>query len=169
MKLIVGLGNPGTKYSRTRHNVGFIVADEIAKSLKLAFKDSKPVESTQARSEEFVIAKPTTFMNNSGRAVVKLLKQHDLSPFDLVVVYDDVDLDFGKLRYRETGASGGHKGMQSLIDALGTKDIARIKVGVGRHDTLPTDAYVLSPFTATELKFIKELAPEIFKLIEEKG
>ncbi len=168
MKLIVGLGNPGKKYDRTRHNAGFIILDEIVGSLKLKFKETKTVESIQAGSEDFVLAKPTTFMNNSGRAVARLLKQHDLSPEDMVVIYDDVDLDFGKLRYRDAGSSGGHKGMQSIIDTLGTPEIARIKVGVGRHDTLPTDAFVLSAFNPTELKFIKELAPEILKLIEEK-
>jgi PTH1 family peptidyl-tRNA hydrolase len=139
VKLIVGLGNPGVKYRGTRHNIGFMVADELARRADVAFETS-PVESLVARTrirtggegdEPVLVAKPLTFMNASGEAAGALARYFKVDLADLLVVLDDVDLPLGKLRARASGSAGGHNGLRSIITHLGP-GIARLRVGVGR-------------------------------------
>jgi len=132
MKLIVGLGNPGTEYARTRHNMGFMVLDALAKKRQAGnFKVNFRGEYIFQSNQQTILFKPTTFMNASGTAVQLIMQFYKISPQDVVVVYDDLALEPGKIRLRLSGSSGAHNGMQHIIDVLGTQDIKRIRVGIG--------------------------------------
>jgi PTH1 family peptidyl-tRNA hydrolase len=135
MKLITGLGNPGRNYALNRHNLGFQCINYIAK------KHSIPVKQIQCQSKigkgtiagaDIILAKPRTYVNNSGNAVVSLMKKYRITAEDIVIIYDDMDLPVGKVRIRPNGNSGGHKGIKSIISSLGHKDFCRIKIGIGR-------------------------------------
>jgi peptidyl-tRNA hydrolase, PTH1 family len=161
VKLIVGLGNPGREYAATRHNIGFMVVDRLAHKLGLAVEKKKfnaLLGQGQIRSEKVLLAKPQTYMNLSGEAVTALLNWYKLEPADLIVVFDDLDLPPGKLRIRPEGSSGGHKGMESIILALGTDGFPRLRIGVGRPEIPDFDSadYVLSRLTAGEVKIFEE-------------
>lgn len=150
MKLIIGLGNPGSKYAQTKHNIGFITLDEIAFQKGWTFNRSK-FESVYAEgtvgSEKVVLIKPQTYMNDSGRSVRQWLDYYDCSEEDIVVVYDDMDLPVGKVRLRQKGGAGGHNGIKSIIDHIGTKHFNRLRVGVGRpYENQSVVSHVLSPF-----------------------
>ena len=139
MKLIVGLGNPGTQYRDTRHNVGFKVLDEVARRHNARF-DTSPSEAEMAKvrnlgETDVLLAKPLTFMNLSGHAAGELLRYFKIDVADLLVVADDVNLPLGRLRARMRGSEGGHNGLGSIIAQLGTSEFARLRVGVGRGDT----------------------------------
>lgn len=166
MKLIIGLGNPGTRYAKTRHNAGYLAIEHLAKTYKLKLKPNLQLASETAIGADFILAKPTTFMNNSGVAAIKLAKKHSLKPADLLVIYDDVDLPVGSFRYRETGSSSGQKGMQSIIDAFGTRDIPRIRIGVGRDEATDTSDYVLAKLPPTDLEKLEEVFADITKQID---
>jgi PTH1 family peptidyl-tRNA hydrolase len=156
VKLIVGLGNPGREYRDTRHNVGFMVVDEIARrhQLTLAMAPSQVPETFVAKhygAEPMLIAKPLTFMNRSGDAVGALARYYDIPPDDLLVVVDEVALPFGRLRARARGSAGGHNGLKSIIERLGTTEFARLRLGVGRGDQRRDLAdHVLSKFEPEE-------------------
>jgi PTH1 family peptidyl-tRNA hydrolase len=162
MRLIVGLGNPGKEYRETRHNVGFMVADEIAKrhGLTLAMAPSQVPDSFIAKkfgADPFLIGKPLTFMNRSGDAVAALAHYYDIVPADLLVVVDEVALPFGRLRARARGSAGGHNGLKSVIERLGTTEFPRLRLGVGRGDTRRDLAdHVLSKFEADEQSALGE-------------
>lgn len=135
MKLIVGLGNPGDKYQGTRHNVGFDVIDALARQEGLKLTDQKfraDFTIWRVGDEKVLLVKPYTFMNLSGEAVLPLMSYYNISPDELVVVYDDLDLEPGKLRLRQSGSAGGHNGVKSIIEMLGTQDFKRVKIGIGR-------------------------------------
>ncbi|MFS7261207.1 aminoacyl-tRNA hydrolase [Carnobacterium divergens] len=135
MKMIVGLGNPGAKYTGTKHNIGFITMDELAFQEGLTFNKSK-FEAVYAEAfigtEKVILVKPQTFMNDSGRSVRPLMDYFNLGIDDLVVVYDDLDLPTGKIRLRQKGSAGGHNGIKSLIQHLGTSEFNRIRIGIDR-------------------------------------
>jgi peptidyl-tRNA hydrolase, PTH1 family len=139
MKLIVGLGNPGREYRDTRHNVGFLVADELARRHQLTFSlaPSQVPETFVAKKfgpEPMLVAKPLTFMNRSGDAVAALARYFDVAPADVLVVVDEAALPFGRLRARARGSAGGHNGLKSVIERLGTQEFPRLRLGVGRGD-----------------------------------
>jgi len=163
MKLIVGLGNPGREYRDTRHNVGFMVADEIARrhNLTFAMAPSQIPDAMIAKkfgAHGLLVAKPLTFMNNSGEAVSALARYYDISIGDLLVVVDEVALPFGRLRARARGSAGGHNGLKSVIARLGTTEFARLRLGVGRGDARRDLAdHVLSKFEADERSALGEL------------
>ena len=135
MKLVVGLGNPGRRYSGTRHNVGFDVVDSLAERHRLEW-ESAPAEALQAkwRPASVIVAKPLTFMNLSGVAIGELLRFYKIELPDLFVIVDDTNLELGRLRARPSGTAGGHNGLKSVIGALGTEEFARLRIGVGRGD-----------------------------------
>ncbi|MBN2585480.1 aminoacyl-tRNA hydrolase [Patescibacteria group bacterium] len=168
MKLVVGLGNPGKKYERTRHNVGFMVVDALAKELNLKFQKSHTVDTDYARTDEVELLKPRTFMNNSGIAVRAAAKKHRIKPEDILIIADDLDMELGKLRYREIGSSGGHKGLQSVIGQLKTNIFPRLKIGIGRSEKVEPDEYVTSNFTNTQLSQVKKVLPMAVRTIKEK-
>ena len=162
MKLIVGLGNPGREYRDTRHNVGFVVADEIVRrhNLTFAMAPSQIPDAMIAKkfgADGLLVAKPLTFMNNSGEAVSALARYYDISIGDLLVVVDEVALPFGRLRARARGSAGGHNGLKSVIARLGTTEFARLRLGVGRGDARRDLAdHVLSKFEADEQSALGE-------------
>jgi PTH1 family peptidyl-tRNA hydrolase len=149
--LIVGLGNPGQEYSKHRHNIGFRVVDALAGAHGLEFSRRKGAKARVAEGRiggrAVILAKPQTFMNLSGQAVGRLSRMRDIPPEFILVIYDDLDLPLGRLRLRPDGGSGGHKGMRSIIDALGTQSFPRLRVGIDRPpgQVDPAD-YVLHPF-----------------------
>ncbi len=162
MKIIIGLGNPGPDYASTRHNVGFRVADALAGeySIRVLKRRCKSlVGEGEIEGREAVIAKPETFMNNSGRAAAALVEAYRATLEDLFVVCDDFHLDLGRLRVRRTGSSGGQKGLQSIIDALGTQEFARLRVGIGEARRDPVD-FVLSRFSRAEEAAIVDCVAE---------
>ena len=156
MKLVVGLGNPGPEYRDTRHNVGFMVVNEIARRHQLtwAMAPSQVPDAFVAKKfppAPLLLAKPLTFMNRSGSAVAALASYYRIDPRDLLVVYDDVDLPFGKLRARASGSAGTHNGMRSIVQSLGGTGFPRLRVGIGRGDRRRDLAdLVLSKFERTE-------------------
>jgi peptidyl-tRNA hydrolase, PTH1 family len=162
MRLIVGLGNPGREYRETRHNVGFMVVDEIARrhKLTLGMAPSQIPDAMIAKKfgdEPLLVAKPLTFMNNSGEAVAALARYYDVPIGDLLIVIDEVALPFGRLRARARGSAGGHNGLKSVIGRLGTTEVARLRLGVGRGDARRDLAdHVLSKFEADEQSALGE-------------
>lgn len=154
--MIIGLGNPGRKYRNTRHNVGFMTIDQMARSFHEKLKKGKgPYQSCKViyRNQSIICAQPLTFMNNSGLAVRELVHYYDIDLSRLLVVYDDADLLFGHIRLRKTGGTGGHNGMKSVIQHLNTKEFARLRIGIG-SDIAKKDMinFVLSGFSKNEQK-----------------
>lgn len=158
MWLIAGLGNPGPRYSRTRHNAGFLVIEEITKRLCL-----KPIKEEDSRiwigkidGNEVILIEPLTFMNLSGSAIERALRQFKVPNENLIVIHDDIDMETGKLRIRKGGSSGGHRGVESIISSLGDRDFIRVKIGIGRDKTMAVEDYVLSRFKEEEIPLISE-------------
>ena len=162
MKLIVGLGNPGRKYEHTRHNMGFDVVDLFSELAQIDI-DKESFKGLVGRGkvfdEDVYLLKPQTFMNLSGESVREFVSYFNVNIEDIVVVFDDMALPPGKIRLRPSGSSGGHKGMQNIIDQLGTSDIKRIRVGIG-EPTYDTIDYVLSKPTKEEKVLIDEAIVE---------
>lgn len=160
MKMIVGLGNSGKKYEQTKHNIGFAVVDQLAKEQQVTFKKN-PFEAEVAdffvNGEKILLVKPQTFMNESGRAVGPLMTYYGIYPEELLVVYDDLDLQIGKIRLRQKGSAGGHNGIKSIIAHLNSQVFNRIKVGIGRPKGNQTVVqHVLNPFDKEDSKLIQE-------------
>lgn len=159
MKLIAGLGNIGTKYTFTRHNTGFMLADSFALNHNLSFRENSRLKCfmTNLRNgvEDYLIIKPTTFMNLSGEAVRAVMDYYKIPVEDILIVYDDLSLDLGKIRFRASGSDGGHNGIKSIIQHLGTQNFARLKVGIGPQPNLPAEVFVLQNFSNEELETLK--------------
>jgi peptidyl-tRNA hydrolase, PTH1 family len=156
MKLIVGLGNIGPQYAQTRHNIGFMIADELAKRLHADWRTESKFQAAIAENqsdagEKYLLTKPHTMMNLSGEAVQKLMQFYKIAPADVWVVCDDLDTPFGKLCIRSGGSSGGHQGLASLIEHIGT-GFTRVRVGISMNDRTrePSEIYVLRPFNSDE-------------------
>ncbi|MFH1856265.1 MAG: aminoacyl-tRNA hydrolase [Candidatus Omnitrophota bacterium] len=154
MKLIVGLGNPGIKYEVTRHNAGFFVVDRIAVLNKARLRKDKSlsyVGRVKAGAEIVCLAKPLSYMNLSGKPVKSLKKELKIEIENLLVICDDADLPVGAIRFRSAGSSGGHNGLKSIIEELGTKDFSRLKIGIGRpYENEALEDYVLKPIAKKE-------------------
>jgi PTH1 family peptidyl-tRNA hydrolase len=159
MWLIAGLGNPGRKYSRTRHNIGFMVTEEVACRYRIDLAEKKEgykIGKGSIQGENIMLIEPLLYMNLSGIPVQRVLKKFNIQPENLIVIHDDLDMETGRLRIRKTGSSGGHKGIESIIQNIGSKDFIRMKVGIGREAEIPADEYVLGKFKRQELSLIKE-------------
>jgi peptidyl-tRNA hydrolase, PTH1 family len=175
--LVVGLGNPGPNYAQTRHNLGFMVADLLAARLGSKFKAHKrsgaEVVTGRLGGHAVVLAKPRSFMNESGRQVAPLAKFYSVPPADIVVIHDDLDIEFGRIRLKLGGGEGGHNGLRSVAVALGTKDFQRIRIGIGRPSGRKDPAaFVLENFTAAErpeVPAICEQAADAAELLIELG
>ncbi|MBI2414812.1 aminoacyl-tRNA hydrolase [candidate division WWE3 bacterium] len=164
MKLIVGLGNPGTKYKNNRHNLGFILVDKLARELNCNWKledrfKSEMVKYKMKDGEFIFLCKPTTFMNNSGEAISLVKSYFKIEDDDVIVVHDDLDLSFLQKKKQKGASSAGHNGVQSVIDCLGTDEFWRLRVGIGRplNQDVNSADWVLKDFTDDELLKIKEL------------
>ena len=164
MKMIVGLGNIGTRYDETRHNTGFMVVDQLARDYHLGafthLKQEAVAVSGVINGEKVMLVKPTTFMNDSGRAVGPLVDYYDIDLDDLVIINDDLDMPVGKVRLKTHGASGGHNGLKSIISALGTKNFNRVKVGIDHPQHGTVVSHVLG-------KFSKEERPKFDQAVEQ--
>ena len=175
--LVVGLGNPGENYARTRHNVGFMVVDVLAARLGAKFKAHKrsgaEISTGRLAGRPVVLAKPRCYMNESGRQVGPLAKFYSVPPADIVVLHDELDLDFGRIRLKLGGGEGGHNGLRSVAAALGTKDFQRVRIGIGRPPGRKDPAaFVLEPFNASEraeVPTICEQAADATELLIELG
>ncbi len=175
--LVVGLGNPGPQYAKTRHNLGFMVADLLAGRLGAQFKVHKrsgaEIVTGRLGHRPVVLAKPRTYMNESGRQVGPLAKFYSVSPADIVVIHDELDIDFGRIRLKLGGGEGGHNGLRSVANALGTKDFQRVRIGIGRPPGRKDPAaYVLEAFNTNErpeVPAICEQAADATELLIEVG
>ena len=158
MWLVVGLGNPGRRYSRTRHNVGFMVAGEIARRYGIEFttRESYAIGKGSGEGERIILLEPLTFMNRSGLAVKDVMRRCTAPPENVIVIHDDIDMETGRLKLRKNGSSGGHRGVESIIQTLGTRDFLRVKIGVGREEGIPVEEFVLSPFRKDETSLVKD-------------
>ena len=175
--LVVGLGNPGPQYAKTRHNIGFMVADILAArvggSFKVHKKSGAEVVTGRLGHRPVVLAKPRCYMNESGRQVGPLAKFYSVPAADVIVIHDELDIDFGRVRLKLGGGEGGHNGLRSVANALGSKDFQRVRIGIGRPPgrTDPA-AFVLEPFTSTErgeVPTICEQAADATELLIEAG
>jgi len=176
MKLIVGLGNPGKTYAHNRHNIGFRCLNYFARLHSIRFDHRQcraRVGIGELRGERLLLAKPRTFVNLSGDPVTGLVHKHNIPLSDLLIIYDDLDLPVGKIRLRQSGGSGGHKGMNSIISALGSEAFPRIRVGIGRpqgdKQSISEDAivnYVLSDFFPQEEATIKPVIATVSEAID---
>jgi PTH1 family peptidyl-tRNA hydrolase len=162
MWVIAGLGNPGRKYSRTRHNVGFMVIEEFAKRFEIDFRDRDTYRIGRGSIEGSVVIllEPLLYMNRSGTVVREVLKKFNVPPENLIVVHDDLDMEKGKLRIRKAGSSGGHKGVQSIIQDIGTPDFVRLKIGIGREEDMTAEEFVLRKFGRQEINVVKDTIRE---------
>ena len=154
MKMIVGLGNVGKEYVLTRHNVGFMILDSFVKEFTLEKKFQAYVRIESIQGEKCIFVKPTTFMNLSGLAVAKISRYYDIDPDDILVIQDDMDLAFGRHKLKIDSSSGGHNGIKSIIDALGTTHFARLKIGISHDLKGDTIHYVLGNFFKDEMEFL---------------
>jgi PTH1 family peptidyl-tRNA hydrolase len=169
MKLIVGLGNPGRLYASNRHNIGFICLNHFARTHGIKFDQKKGrarIGIGKAASNEVILAKPQTYVNLSGESVSPLVKRFNINLNDLIVIHDDLDLPLAKMRISYGSSSGGHKGINSIIQELGSQDFTRIRIGIGRPDKAEASeeeiiAYVLSDFTPEQKKAITPVIPRV--------
>lgn len=175
--LVVGLGNPGPQYAKTRHNLGFMVADLLAARIGAQFKVHKrsgaEVVTGRLGHRPVVVAKPRTYMNESGRQVGPLANFYSVDPADVIVVHDELDIDFGRIRLKLGGGEGGHNGLRSIANALGTKNFQRVRIGVGRPPGRKDPAaFVLETFSSTErpeIPTICEQAADATEILIELG
>lgn len=170
MKLIVGLGNPGEKYQLTRHNAGFIMIDNyiFQKKEKLSYKEKfiGEIGLYKDKSEDYIVLKPSTYMNNSGTSIRKVMDYYNIDIHDVLVIVDDIYIDFGKIRLREKGSHGGQNGLRHIIDQLNTNEFKRVRVGIGLDDKMPLDKYVLSNFKKSEIPTLKDLMIDVYTIID---
>ncbi|NPV09055.1 MAG: aminoacyl-tRNA hydrolase [Anaerolineae bacterium] len=167
--LVVGLGNPGPEYRCTRHNVGFMVVERLAARWRLQWnrpRDQSRRAVGRVAERRIELMEPLTYMNLSGRPVARALARHGLSPSDLLLVHDDVDLPFGRLRLRPSGSAAGHRGVQSVIDALGTNEFPRLRVGIGRPNDEGVRDFVLSTFGPDERAQLEALLDRAVAAVE---
>lgn len=174
MKLLVGLGNPGEQYEKTRHNAGFMFVDFFRKrmdfpefSLENDFKGL--ISEGNINGEKVILLKPLTFMNLSGESVIRTANFYKILSSDIFVIYDDVDLPLGSIRFREKGSAGTHNGMKSIINHLSTMDFPRLRLGIetrSKNNKISLDAYVLSNFTGKEVAIFKEELEDAFEKVQ---
>ena len=170
IKLLVGLGNPGQKYSKTRHNAGFLLLDELAKNKGVVFSRQArffgDLAEFNSGSAKVYLLKPSTFMNRSGQSVSSVMKYYKLKPEEIRVVHDELGFDVGTLRLKSEGGHGGHNGLRDIIASLGVKNFKRLRVGIGRPGSGKVVAdYVLSDFSKSDLQQVKELFFDFIKYV----
>ena len=157
MKLIAGLGNIGEKYCFTRHNAGFMVLDKWALNDGFLFKEETKLKCFFAKYDDIIFIKPTTYMNLSGEAVRSVMDYYKIDVKDILVIYDDIALDLGRIRFRANGSDGGHNGIKSIIQHVGTKNFDRLKIGIGPQPNIPSENYVLQNFPKENLQELKSV------------
>ncbi len=171
VKLVAGLGNPGRKYDKTRHNLGFMVVDLLAGRFESSFRKKKGdyrQSSITVSGRNILLIKPITFMNLSGIAVSQAADYHGFGPEEVLVVCDDLNLPIGKIRIRDGGSDGGHKGLRSTIEVLETSDFPRLRIGIGQPEdpNYPVEAFVLEKFAKEERKIVNEMIEDAVSAVE---
>lgn len=170
MNLVTGLGNIGAKYTFTRHNAGFMTVDSLAINNSETFKENSKLKSLickiKLNGEDTLLVKPTTYMNLSGEAVRAVIDYYKIPVENTLVVYDDLSLDLGKIRFRASGSDGGHNGIKSIIQHLGTNKFARLKIGIGPQPGIPSEAFVLQNFANEEMETLKTVIKKSNEAIE---
>ncbi len=164
MKLIVGLGNPGLRYKNTRHNLGFLIINKLSKKFDIPVKKRKYkgiLGKGSIRGEKAGLFMPQTYMNLSGGAIGEIVKKEKIALEDILVIYDDINLKLGLMRLREKGSSGGHNGMESVIEHLGTTEFPRLRIGISKNREISDVVnFVLSPFDSAEKALLKDIIKE---------
>jgi len=160
IRLVVGLGNPGDAYHETRHNAGFLVLDKAAETFSIAM-DRRKFDVVMGRgligSQEVILAKPQAYMNRSGPPIVKLANYFKILCKETLIVHDDIDLSFGKIKIKENGGHGGHNGLRSLIDAFGGGEFTRLRIGIGRSEAITVTNHVLGKFNSAEMSVLDQI------------
>ncbi|MBE6136842.1 MAG: aminoacyl-tRNA hydrolase [Erysipelotrichaceae bacterium] len=155
MKLVIGLGNPGSKYENTRHNIGFMVIDAFAQkhnaSFSLETKFKGMISQVNLNGQKAILLKPMTYMNLSGESIIKVMQFYKIDPSDILVISDDLDSRLGRVRIRDKGSDGGHNGLKSIVSHIKTEEYKRIKIGIDRSTVIPVIDWVLKKFTSDEL------------------
>lgn len=169
MYLIVGLGNPGKEYVNTKHNVGFLVIDNIAKKLNVNINKNKfngLLCQTELNGEKVILLKPQTYMNLSGDSIIQVVEYFKIPKQNVIVIYDDLDIEMCRIRIREKGSAGTHNGMKSIINNLGITNFPRIRIGIKKeNENIPTIDYVLSNFTKEQLEDIQKLSEDVYDIL----
>lgn len=169
MKLVVGLGNPGKEYDKTRHNIGFSFLDYYAKCNNLKFTFSKRFNAESCsfnfNKEKIILIKPHSFMNLSGIIVAKYMKFYDLSGDDILVIHDDLDMNVGKIRLSYDSSSGGHNGIKNIIENIGTQKFYRLKIGISNNNDIDTKDYVLGRLNGDDIKIINDVYIKIENIV----
>jgi PTH1 family peptidyl-tRNA hydrolase len=173
MWVIAGLGNPGEKYRKTRHNIGFMVLEEISRrhSIGLKVRKGYRIGKGAIQTAHILLIEPLLYMNMSGMVIKKILLRFPVHPEHLIVIHDDLDIQLGKIKIRRNGSSGGHKGIESIIQHIGSQDFIRLKVGIGRDEGIAAEDYVLRRFKRHDLPIIKEIihtaADAVYSIVTE--
>ena len=171
MKLIVGLGNPGKEYEKTRHNIGFNVIDRLVDKYNITFSENKKFNAMDANlsvlGEKVIFVKPLTFMNLSGDAVIKYVNYFNISDDDILVIHDDLDMELGKIRIAYDSSSGGHNGIKSIINCLNSQKFTRLKIGIAHNKSMDTKDYVLGKFSSDDLKVLNDTYDKLSNLVED--
>ncbi len=167
MKLIVGLGNPGKEYEKTRHNIGFIILDKLLKDVDWKKENDAFLYAKKYDNQKIIFLKPQQYMNLSGLTISKYLKYYKVPVENLLIIHDDVDLDIGNYKQKINSGSGGHNGIQSVIDHLNSTAFKRIKIGVSKQENKDTSDHVLGKFTKKEMQIIENIYPEIVQKIND--
>ncbi len=166
MKLIFGLGNPGSEYANTRHNIGFIMLDDYIGENKWAKKFNGLYIEKNINGEKYIFVKPLSYMNLSGGVVSSFVKYYKVTNKDIIVIHDDLDLPVGKIRIKVNSSAGGHNGIKDIIKSLNTQEFCRIKVGISNNKDIDTKDYVLGKFSKADMDTIKNVEREVFEIIE---
>ena len=168
MRLIVGLGNPGKEYKKTRHNAGFLTVDRLCKKKGLQFERSRKLKAEVAKGDELIILKPRTYMNLSGLSVKEAKNSYGAGLNQILIVSDDTALPFGELRMRKSGSSGGHKGLKNIEELLQSQEYTRLRLGIGKpREGQLLEEYVLEPFGSEEQEGLEKMIEEAVTIIEE--
>ncbi len=167
MKLIIGLGNPGKKYEKTRHNVGFLALDYYIKKNNGSYKVESNFNAVSCKVNNAIFIKPQTFMNLSGESVIKYINYYKIDLSDILVIYDDIAIPFNNVRIRETGSAGGHNGIKNIILHTKTQDFKRVRIGVDNNTKVDMKDYVLGEFSKVELSNLEDIFNDTTNLIDD--
>ena len=165
MRLIVGLGNPGKKYKDTKHNIGFMCLDNYAKENSLTFKMENKFRGEWLKEDNLVLLKPHTFMNLSGESIRLVMDYYNIDVEDVLIIYDDLALPLGKLRLREKGSPGGHNGIKSIVNHMGTKEFQRVRIGIDSNPLIDAKDYVLGKFSKEDKKNLIDALARVSEII----
>ena len=163
MEIIIGLGNPGDEYKNTRHNAGFMVVDAIAAKLGLTWTQNKKLNCVITKNQDYILAKPQTYMNNSGQAVQAIISYNKIKKEDIIIIHDEVDIDLGRYKVSVNSRPAGHNGVKSIIHHIKTKDFKRIRIGIKTQDldNISTEKFVMQKFSEKELRAVNGVIDEI--------